>query len=193
MSTVCGQRMKRANHGSLQPAPGPFPASTQLLRTADFCRLSLMKVRPELNTYTASHKLHLHCQNTNRSLSSTCATLAQATLFAGQSLNTIQKHIPWQNSWNANSLPTGSGPFSPKMYRFTLYPSTDLNLPQAHSRQDWKHPVSLHQSGSSQTNWASWYIQVSAKSASSTARKFKSSGKWVPRHSRESHQCAVCF
>lgn len=75
MSTVRGQHTKCANRGSLQPAPGPFPASTQLLRTADFCCLSLMKVRPELATYTATHELHFHCQNTNRSLSSICATL----------------------------------------------------------------------------------------------------------------------
>lgn len=43
LSAVTAQLTECASHGSLQPAPGPFPASTQLLRTGDCSCLSCCK------------------------------------------------------------------------------------------------------------------------------------------------------
>lgn len=71
LSAVNAQLMECASHGSFQPAPGPFPASTQLPRTAACSWPSCWK-QPQTQ-HTASHQPALQGQKANRSLPSICA------------------------------------------------------------------------------------------------------------------------
>lgn len=87
VSTVLGQLMNCASRGSRQPAPGPLPASTQLLSTAGFC-LWLVTAWPEPITPQATNCTCGTRTRTGHPLQSVLHKLAQASLFAGQNLNT---------------------------------------------------------------------------------------------------------
>lgn len=84
--------------------PWPWPFPWQLPRTADCScpscwKRALNPPQSKSQTCTCSAR-----NKTGHSLQFVLCKLAQAHLFAGHSLNIFKKHIPRQNTWNANPL-----------------------------------------------------------------------------------------
>lgn len=160
LSAGTAQLTQCASYGSLQPVPGPFPASTQLLRTADCSCLSCWKRvlnSPQSKSQTCTCSAR---KQTGHSLQFVLCQLAQAHLFAGHSSNQIHfKNIFQGKTLEMQTLctPPGSGPFP---QRFT-YLSLSIHRPEPVTSTQQVDFTSLHQSGSFQTNWASGYKSFS--------------------------------
>lgn len=106
LSAVNAQLMECASHGSFQPAPWPF--ACQHTAPEDSWLLLPLLLRAALNS-TQSRSQTCTCRarkQTGHSLQLVLCQLAQAHLSTGHSLNTFKKHIPRQNTWNANPLYT---------------------------------------------------------------------------------------